>query len=101
MMKSLIPVVMAGIIGKNFVILQTTNILLCYTTLLYSKQTYSNTLTLLGVYGLVVSVLIANDLNPTRDYSLYAGFIHMAAGLATGLTGVSAGYAIGVSLFIT
>ena len=62
-MKSLIPVVMAGIVG---------------------------------VYGLVVSVLIANDLDPTRDYSLYSGCIHLASGLATGLCGISAGYAIGI-----
>ena len=66
MMKSLIPVVMAGIIG---------------------------------VYGLVVAVLIANDLNPAREYSLFAGFVHLAAGLATGLTGVGAGYTIGVIFF--
>jgi V-type H+-transporting ATPase proteolipid subunit len=63
MMKSLIPVVMAGIIG---------------------------------VYGLVVSVLIANGLDPTKDYSLYAGCVHLAAGLSTGLCGVGAGYAIGL-----
>ncbi|KAJ3303812.1 v-type proton ATPase 16 kDa proteolipid subunit 2 [Kappamyces sp. JEL0829] len=62
-MKSLIPVVMAGIIG---------------------------------VYGLVVSVLIANDLDPTRNYSLYAGCVHLAAGMATGFTGMAAGYAIGL-----
>lgn len=60
-MKSLIPVVMSGIIA---------------------------------VYGLVVSVLIAGGLRPT-DYSLYAGFIHLGAGLACGFTGLAAGYAIG------
>ena len=65
MMKSLIPVVMAGIVG---------------------------------VYGLVVSVLIANDLDPTKNYSLYAGCVHLAAGLATGFCGLGAGYAIGVRL---
>lgn len=63
MMKSLIPVVMAGIIG---------------------------------VYGLVVSVLIANDLDPTKDYSLFAGCVHLGAGLSTGLSGLAGGYAIGV-----
>ena len=63
MMKSLIPVVMAGIIG---------------------------------VYGLVVSVLIANDLDPNKDYSLFAGCVHLAAGLATGLSGIAGGYAIGL-----
>ncbi|KAJ3036197.1 v-type proton ATPase 16 kDa proteolipid subunit 2 [Rhizophlyctis rosea] len=62
-MKSLIPVVMAGIIA---------------------------------VYGLVVAVLLSNDLNPSNPYSLFAGAIHLAAGLATGFAGMSAGYAIGV-----
>ncbi|BGO95601.1 hypothetical protein NBRC10512_006768 [Rhodotorula toruloides] len=62
-MKSLIPVVMAGIIA---------------------------------VYGLVVSVLIVGSLNPSDPYPLYAGFIHLAAGLSCGLTGLAAGRAIGV-----
>jgi len=60
-MKSLIPVVMSGIIA---------------------------------VYGLVVSVLIVGGIQP-NDYSLYAGFIHLGAGLACGFTGLAAGYAIG------
>ncbi|KAJ7863133.1 V-type ATPase [Mycena olivaceomarginata] len=55
-MKSLIPVVMSGIIA---------------------------------VYGLVVSVLIVGSLQP-NNYSLYAGFVHLGAGLACG------GYAIGL-----
>jgi len=61
-MKSLIPVVMSGIIA---------------------------------VYGLVVSVLIAGNLSPRLDYPLFAGFIHLGAGLACGFTGLAAGYAIG------
>nr|ODN88242.1 V-type proton ATPase proteolipid subunit 2 [Cryptococcus depauperatus CBS 7841] len=61
-MKSLIPVVMSGIIA---------------------------------VYGLVVSVLIAGNISPSEPYSLFAGFIHLAAGLACGFTGLAAGYAIG------
>jgi len=61
-MKSLIPVVMSGIIA---------------------------------VYGLVVSVLIAGSLSPRVDYPLFAGFVHLGAGLACGLTGLAAGYAIG------
>ncbi|KAI0754930.1 V-type ATPase [Daedaleopsis nitida] len=60
-MKSLIPVVMSGIIA---------------------------------VYGLVVSVLISGGLKPI-DYPLFAGFIHLGAGLACGFTGLAAGYAIG------
>ncbi|KAJ7366853.1 hypothetical protein DFH08DRAFT_177810 [Mycena albidolilacea] len=61
-MKSLIPVVMSGIIA---------------------------------VYGLVVSVLIVGSLQP-NNYSLYAGFVHLGAGLACGVTGMAAGYAIGL-----
>ncbi|ESK95017.1 vacuolar atpase proteolipid subunit c [Moniliophthora roreri MCA 2997] len=61
-MKSLIPVVMSGIIA---------------------------------VYGLVVSVLISGALTP-QNYSLFAGFVHLGAGLACGMTGLAAGYAIGI-----
>ncbi|KAH9080532.1 V-type ATPase [Lactarius deliciosus] len=62
-MKSLIPVVMSGIIA---------------------------------VYGLVVSVLIVGGLDPSHDYPLYSGFLHLGAGLACGFTGLAAGYAIGI-----
>ena len=34
-------------------------------------------------------------MNPHTDYTLFSGFVHLGAGLACGLTGVSAGYAIG------
>ncbi|MCJ1372111.1 v-type proton ATPase 16 kDa proteolipid subunit 2 [Loxospora ochrophaea] len=62
-MKSLIPVVMAGIIA---------------------------------VYSLVISVLLAGDLGPDQNYSLFQSFMHLAAGLSVGLAGLAAGYAIGV-----
>ncbi|KAG8755808.1 v-type proton ATPase 16 kDa proteolipid subunit 2 [Serendipita sp. 396] len=61
-MKSLIPVVMSGIIA---------------------------------VYGLVVSVLITGSLDPAQPYPLFTGFVHLGAGLACGMTGMAAGYAIG------
>jgi hypothetical protein len=53
---------------------------------------------ILAVYALVISVLIASDIRPppTKNYSLYAGFMHMAAGLSVGLSGMAAGYAIGI-----
>jgi V-type H+-transporting ATPase proteolipid subunit len=66
-MKSIIPVVMAGIIA---------------------------------IYGLVVAVLIANDIKePTPDsttYSLYRSFLQLGAGLSVGLSGLAAGFAIGI-----
>ncbi|KAF2681760.1 vacuolar ATP synthase-like protein 16 kDa proteolipid subunit [Lentithecium fluviatile CBS 122367] len=53
---------------------------------------------ILAVYALVISVLIASEIRPQPEmyYSLYAGFMHMAAGLSVGLSGMAAGYAIGI-----
>ncbi|CAI6341156.1 unnamed protein product [Periconia digitata] len=54
---------------------------------------------ILAVYALVISVLIASDIRPPGDssnYSLFAGFMHMASGLSVGLSGMAAGYAIGI-----
>lgn len=62
-MKSIIPVVMAGIIA---------------------------------IYGLVVSVLIANGMSDAKNYSLFKGFIDLGAGLAVGIAGLAAGFAIGI-----
>ncbi|KAH8249582.1 hypothetical protein KR032_010656 [Drosophila birchii] len=61
-MKSIIPVVMAGIIA---------------------------------IYGLVVSVLLSGEIGPSSSYSLPTGYVHLGAGLATGLCGLAAGYAVG------
>ena len=42
--------------------------------------------------SLLISIL---NIVKAGDYSLLAGFIHLGAGLACGLTGLAAGYAIG------
>jgi len=67
-MKSIIPVVMAGIIA---------------------------------IYGLVVAVIIGVNMSPPKengssDYTPFKGFLHLGAGLAVGLSGLAAGFAIGV-----
>ena len=49
---------------------------------------------IIGIYGLVVSVLISNDLK--QETSLFASFIQLGAGLAVGLAGLAAGFAIGI-----
>lgn len=43
-------------------------------------------------------MLIASDIKPPpeKEYSLFAGFMHMGAGLSVGLSGLAAGYAIGI-----
>jgi V-type H+-transporting ATPase proteolipid subunit len=55
---------------------------------------------IIAVYSLVISVLIAEDLSPPAEgsnkYTLFAGFLHLGCGLAVGLTGLAAGYCIGV-----
>ncbi|CAK7222800.1 vacuolar ATPase V0 domain subunit c [Sporothrix curviconia] len=50
---------------------------------------------IIGIYGLVVSVLISDNLKQ-QDYALYTGFIQLGAGLAVGLAGLAAGFAIGI-----
>merc|ERR1712213_224951 len=51
---------------------------------------------IIAIYGVVVAVLIAGQLKPAPDYTLYKGFVHLGAGLAVGLSGLAAGYAIGI-----
>ena len=46
---------------------------------------------IIGIYGLVVSVLISDNLK--QDLALYTGFIQLGAGLSVGLAGLAAGYA--------
>lgn len=62
-MKSIIPVVMAGIIA---------------------------------IYGLVVAALIAGQIKKPPEYDLFKAFLHLGAGLSVGLSGLAAGFAIGV-----
>merc|ERR1712113_254452 len=63
MMKSIIPVVMAGV---------------------------------LGIYGLITSVIINEKLNEPTKYSQYQGFAHLGAGLTVGMSSLAAGLAIGI-----
>jgi V-type H+-transporting ATPase proteolipid subunit len=49
---------------------------------------------IIGIYGLVVSVLISNGLS--QHSSLFSNFIQLGAGLSVGLSGMAAGFAIGI-----
>jgi len=53
---------------------------------------------IIAVYALVVAVLIAGNMRPPPEmqYSLFNGFLHLGCGLSVGLTGLAAGYAIGI-----
>jgi len=48
-----------------------------------------------GVYGLIISILIAVQITPT-NYSLMKAFAHLFAGLSVGLSGLASGYCMGV-----
>ena len=50
---------------------------------------------IIGIYGLVVSVLISDGLK--QEMPLYTGFIQLGAGLSVGLAGLAAGY-VAISL---
>ena len=63
-MRSLIPVVMAGV---------------------------------LGIYGLITSVIINGKLDAPDGLSAFAGYALLASGLTVGLSSLAAGYAIGIA----
>jgi len=48
----------------------------------------------LGIYGLIVAVILIQ--NVQSSYSAYNGYAHLASGLSCGLSGLSAGMAIGI-----
>lgn len=50
---------------------------------------------ILAIYGLIVSVIISNNIK-AEGYTVFAGFLHLGAGLAAGMAAVAAGYAIGI-----
>jgi len=61
-MKNIIPVVMAGV---------------------------------LGIYGLIIAVILTQEVK-SSNYSAFDGYAHLAAGLSCGLSGMGAGFAIGI-----
>lgn len=51
---------------------------------------------IIAIYGLVVAAVISNNIRAPPEYKLYQGFLHLGAGLSVGLSGLAAGFAIGV-----
>ena len=50
---------------------------------------------ILGIYGLIVSVILIQKVNSNPNYSYVDGWKHLAAGLCCGLSSWAAGIAIG------
>ena len=51
---------------------------------------------IIGIYGLVISMMISSSLSSSRPIPLAASFLHLGAGLAVGLAGLAAGFSVGV-----
>jgi len=51
---------------------------------------------ILGIYGLVVAVLLIQNIDLTKPYSYYRGFSHLCSGLCCGFSSLAAGYTIGI-----
>jgi V-type H+-transporting ATPase proteolipid subunit len=49
----------------------------------------------LAIYGLVVSVMIANSMKP--DTHIFNAFVHLGAGIAVGVSALAAGFTIGIT----
>ncbi|KAG8695419.1 H(+)-transporting V0 sector ATPase subunit c [Ceratobasidium sp. 395] len=49
---------------------------------------------IIAIYGVVVSVVLADDINARMP--LFTAFVHLGAGLSVGLSGLAAGFAIGI-----
>ena len=50
---------------------------------------------ILGIYGLIVSVILVSKINNTT-YTYYQGYKHLSSGLCCGLSSLAAGLAIGI-----
>merc|ERR1739843_82710 len=46
---------------------------------------------ILAIYGLIIAMIIFQKISPANEYSAYAGYSHLAAGLTTGLCSLGAG----------
>ena len=48
-----------------------------------------------AIYGLIIAVIVGTNINE-GTYDSFDGFAHLGAGLSVGLSGLSAGMAIGI-----
>jgi V-type H+-transporting ATPase proteolipid subunit len=50
----------------------------------------------LGIYGLIISVILAGTITNSNTYTEFKAYAHLSSGLAVGLSGLGAGMAIGI-----
>merc|ERR1719384_1009793 len=50
----------------------------------------------LGIYGLIIAVILNQNIGTGSGYNYFQGYAHLASGLACGLSSLGAGMAIGI-----
>jgi len=50
----------------------------------------------LGIYGLIISVILTGNIQESSSYNEYKAYAHLASGLSVGLSALGAGMAIGI-----
>mmetsp|Transcript_6284 Transcript_6284/g.10368 ORF Transcript_6284/g.10368 Transcript_6284/m.10368 type:complete len:159 (+) Transcript_6284:88-564(+) len=50
----------------------------------------------LGIYGLIISVILTGSITYTSSYTDFKAYAHLASGLSVGLSALGAGMAIGI-----
>jgi len=50
----------------------------------------------LGIYGLIISVILTGNIDDTSTYNEFKAYAHLASGLSVGLSALGAGMAIGI-----
>ena len=98
-MKSIVPVVMAGVLGIYgliiAVIISTGSKLLQHLSFIFSTFFSKQLWPLCFCLELYLCFHAVNQ-SDTQAYYLFDGYAHLAAGLSCGLAGLAAGMAIGI-----
>ncbi|CAE8739160.1 unnamed protein product [Polarella glacialis] len=87
-MRSIIPVVMAGVLGIY-------GLIMCPKFSMAVPTSWSRSLSTFPLYGLITAVIINGKMD-AATYSAYSGYAHLGAGLTVGMSSLAAGLAIGI-----
>ena len=85
-MKSIVPVVMAGVLGIYGLIV----------AVIIGTNGAAGWLRRGGVVAPLTHLSSASAVDPTKNYTFFDGFAQLASGLSCGLAGLAAGMAIGI-----
>ncbi|OXV10871.1 hypothetical protein Egran_01365 [Elaphomyces granulatus] len=90
--KAGVGVIATGVLRPDLIITSSSTTLIDFPLL---NSTPIVMAAVLAIYGVVVSVMIANTMTP--ETHLFKAFIDLGAGLTVGIASLSAGFAIGIT----